>query len=588
MVNVYDLVDIVNAAYSGALAGLYLCAVFLQGKRFVQYLVYKARFAAAGNSGDAGYNALGDIYINVFKIVLGSAAYVYKALIGLAALGRNGDFPLSAQVLSGERLRAGTDILDRSCRDDITAVHARSGAYINDVVGSAHGVLIVLDDYERIAEIAQILKRFQKLLVIALVQADARLIEDIQHPRERSADLRCKPYALALAARERRRAAREAKILKSDIFEKAEARLDLFKDPVGNYMLFFAQLERLDKFYRFGHGHIAHARYVNAADRDGKRLLAQALSMAFRAGDLGHALFYLGAHGRALRLEIPALKVFAYTLERAREFACKRAVFPLTLVAEVKLFALAAVKENVLHAVGQFGYGRIKRKAVFFGKRVIIHCRYGVRARAPAGGFYGSAVDAQAVIGDDEIRIDKKLHAQAVALGTCAVRRIEREHARSQLFDGYAAVGAGIVLREEYLTVFADNVGNDKAVCKRGRRFHGIGKTAHDTVLYNNAVDNDLDGVLFVLIELNFLGKLVHAAVNAHADIARAARILEHLDILALARTNDRRKYHELCSLGKEHELVDYLIYRLLPDLLAALGAVGLAYASPEKAHIVV
>lgn len=60
---------------------------------------------------------------------------------------------------------------------------------------------------------------------------------------------------LALAARERRRAAREAEILKSDIFEKAEARLDLFNDPVGNYMLLFAQLERLDKFYRFGHGH---------------------------------------------------------------------------------------------------------------------------------------------------------------------------------------------------------------------------------------------------------------------------------------------------------------------------------------------
>ena len=81
-------------------------------------------------------------------------------------------------------------------------------------------------------------------------------------------------------------------------------------------MLLFAQLERLDKFYRFGHGHVAHARDVNASDRDGKRLLAQTLTMAFRAGDLGHALFYLGAHGRALRLEIPALKVFAYTLER--------------------------------------------------------------------------------------------------------------------------------------------------------------------------------------------------------------------------------------------------------------------------------
>ena len=102
--------------------------------------------------------------------------------------------------------------------------------------------------------------------------------------------------------------------------------------------------------------------------------------MAFRTGDLGHALFYLGAHGRTLRLEIPALKIFAYALERAREFACKRAVFPLALVAEVKLFALASVKENVFNAIRHLCYRRIERKAVFFGKRVIVHCRDGVRA----------------------------------------------------------------------------------------------------------------------------------------------------------------------------------------------------------------
>ena len=110
MVNVYDLVDIVNSAYSGALARLYLCAVFLQSQGFIQYLVYKARFAAAGNAGDAGYNALGDIYINVFKIVLGSAVDAYKALIGLAALGRNGNFPLSAQAQISSTVPAATTL----------------------------------------------------------------------------------------------------------------------------------------------------------------------------------------------------------------------------------------------------------------------------------------------------------------------------------------------------------------------------------------------------------------------------------------------------------------------------------------------
>ena len=132
MVNVYDLVDIVNSAYSGALAGLYLCAVFLECKRFVQYLVYKARFAAAGNSGDTGYNALGDIYINVFQIVLGSAAYVYKAIIGLAALGRNGNFPLSAQILAVEDAEL-AEKLDDKRRKDSEAVLKKDAAVAEEL-----------------------------------------------------------------------------------------------------------------------------------------------------------------------------------------------------------------------------------------------------------------------------------------------------------------------------------------------------------------------------------------------------------------------------------------------------------------------
>ena len=94
--------------------------------------------------------------------------------------------------------------------------------------------------------------------------------------------------------------------------------------------------------------------------------------------------------------------------------------------------------------------------------------------------------------------------------------------------------------------------------------------------------------MFFVLIELYFLGKLVHAAINAHSDIARAAGILEHLGILTLAGANDGREDHELCSLRQEHKLVDYLINCLLLYLLAAFGAVGLTYARPQKTHIVV
>ena len=80
-------------------------------------------------------------------------------------------------------------------------MHARTGADVHDIIGGADGIFVVLDDDERIPEIAQPLQRVQKFFVVALMQPDARLVEDIQHARERGADLRRQTDALALPAR---------------------------------------------------------------------------------------------------------------------------------------------------------------------------------------------------------------------------------------------------------------------------------------------------------------------------------------------------------------------------------------------------
>ena len=92
--------------------------------------------------------------------MLGRTVDAYKALICFSTLGRNRDPAFAAEVLSGERLRAGADILNRARRYYRAAVYARSGTDIDDIVGRAHSVLVVLNNNERIAEVAQIHKRF--------------------------------------------------------------------------------------------------------------------------------------------------------------------------------------------------------------------------------------------------------------------------------------------------------------------------------------------------------------------------------------------------------------------------------------------
>ena len=89
--------------------------------------------------------------------------------------------------------------------DDVPAVLARARAHVDEPVGRAHHLLVVLDDEHGVAEVAQPLERSDELVVVALVETDRRLVEDVEHADELRADLGRQPQALRLAARERRR-----------------------------------------------------------------------------------------------------------------------------------------------------------------------------------------------------------------------------------------------------------------------------------------------------------------------------------------------------------------------------------------------
>ena len=64
---------------------------------------------------------------------------------------------------------------------------------------------VVLDDDHGVAGVAEPLERLDQPPVVALVEADRRLVEHVEDPAEVRADLRREPDALRLAARERRR-----------------------------------------------------------------------------------------------------------------------------------------------------------------------------------------------------------------------------------------------------------------------------------------------------------------------------------------------------------------------------------------------
>ena len=196
--------------------------------------------------------------------------------------------------------------------------------------------------------------------------------------------------------------------------------------------------------------------------------------------------------------------------------------------------------------------------------------------------------DGQVGVPHYQRRVCAQLRAESGAGRAGAEGAVEREHPRRQLLYGDAAVLAGVVLGEELLLARGHIVDQHQPAREASRRLGAVREAAGAVRPDHQAVDHDLYVVLLVLVEGYLLAQVVDRAVDAHSDIAALARVLEHLGVLALAGADNGCEYLYAAALRPGHDLVDNLVYGLLADLLAALGAVRDADARPEQAEVVV
>ena len=448
-------------------------AVLLRGEGLVEHLVYEARLARAGDAGDAGEDAQRYLDVYALEIVLPRVADGEELPVPLPPFGGHGDFPRAGEVLAREAPGLGHDVLRRTLGDDLAAVDARAGAYVHYPVGGAHGVLVVLDDYERVAEVAQLLERGDELPVVALVQADARLVEDVEHADERGAYLRGEPYALALAARERRRRAREGEVLQSHAREEVQPGAYLLEYHVRNHPLAHGELrgQLLYEGEGLRHGHIAEVHYREPAHGDGEGLLFETLPAAVGAGVFAEVLLVLLAHALALRVAVAAL----YAVHEALEGLAEHALAARGVVLQLQRLAVRAVHERVHGRAWQVLYRRRELETVLLRERVVVHLGYRVRLRvAPAGGLDAALEYAEVGVPDDEPRVGPQLRPEAGAGRAGAVGAVEGEHPRRELLYGYAAVLAGVVLRKELLRARGDVVHEHEPAGEGRRRLRAV------------------------------------------------------------------------------------------------------------------
>src|SRR5947209_18859866 len=81
-------------------------------------------------------------------------------------------------------------------------------------------------------------------------------------------------------------------------------------------------------------------------------------------------------------------------------------------------------------------------------------------------------------------------------------------------------------------------------------------------------VNHDFNGMLLLLVQVDFVADVMNCAIYAHTHIAGTAHVFEDTLIFALTSLNQRRQQHDARTFGQ----VKYRVYNLLDGLLAHLS----------------
>jgi hypothetical protein len=148
-------------------------------------------------------------------------------------------------------------------------------------------------------------------------------------------------------------------------------------------------------------------------------------------------------------------------------------------------------------------------------------------------------------------------------------------------------LGTGEALGEGQLRA-VDDVDHDQPLRERDRGLDRLCQPRAQVGLHHEAVDDDLDRVLELLVEDDLFLEHPQLAVDLDAREAVRAKLFEDVLVLALAVPHDRRVDRELRPFREAQRLVDDRVDRLARDGAPANRAVRAADARVEQAQVVV
>ena len=135
------------------------------------------------------------------------------------------------------RLLSLQEIVRRSAQADPASFLSGARTDIYEPVGRIHGLGIMFDDHDRVALVAQLLQRIDQLPVVSLMQADARLIEDVEHIDQLGAYLCGQTDALAFTSGKGCGSPVQRKIVQADVQHETDPFPELLENVASDPVL---------------------------------------------------------------------------------------------------------------------------------------------------------------------------------------------------------------------------------------------------------------------------------------------------------------------------------------------------------------
>ena len=202
--------------------------------------------------------------------------------------------------------------------------------------------------------------------------------------------------------------------------------------------------------------------------------------------------------------------------------------------------------------------------------------------------------EGELLVRHDQLRVNLQAEAEARAIRAGTIGCVEREGTRLDLVEHQrVVVGAGTLLGEaatalRIIGVQVNTVDDDEAVGEPQRGFDGIGQALAHALAHDEAVNNNLDCVLELLLQLRGVFEADHLTVDDRARIALGAQLVDEVLILALTAAHDRGEHLEARALVHRAHAVDDLLRSLRLNARPTLRAVSHTGAGVEQTQVIV